>query len=79
MTSQEMSARVRAGIAARQARGLRHGRPPSMDPAQIPAALAMYEAGEVPVARIADAFGVTRPALYAAFKRADPEWVPGRR
>lgn len=74
-----LSKRVRAGIAARVEAG-EHGRRSPLSDAQIVAARAEYDGRpDEPVRVIAARYGVSRPALYAAFLRMDPGFTPGRR
>jgi DNA invertase Pin-like site-specific DNA recombinase len=56
--------RTHDGLAAARARGRTGGRKPKMTPTRIAQARAMYDAGELTVQEIAEAFGVTRPTIY---------------
>lgn len=60
-------------------RGRKAGPKLKLSPSQEDAALAMYEGEEnIPVYRIALAFGITKPTLYTAMQRAR-ERRPGSR
>ncbi|PZS34864.1 MAG: hypothetical protein DLM58_05010 [Pseudonocardiales bacterium] len=55
--------RTHDGLAAARARSRKGGHKPKMTPTWITQARAMYDARELTVQQIADAFGVTRPTI----------------
>ncbi len=74
-----MSERTRDGLTAARARGRTGGQKPKLGPRQIKLARQMYnEMGEDgkhqhTVAQIATEFGVSRPTIYRALQKPDPD------
>lgn len=64
--------RTLAGLAAARARGRVGGRPPTLDPKQRKAALAMMRDREMSVSEIAGHFGVSRSTLYSLQAASKP-------
>lgn len=60
--------RTRAGLEAARSRGRRGGRPKRMDAKKIAVARAMRAGGDVPIAEICRALGVSRATFYRYIK-----------
>lgn len=58
------------GLEAARSRGRNGGRKPTLTPAAVRQAQAMYDSGEHTVEQIAKAFKTTRPTIYRALDRA---------
>lgn len=61
--------RTMAGLAAARKRGVRGGRPHSLDGARKAAAARLWASPEIPIEEIAAQLGVSRRTLYRAFGR----------
>ena len=57
--------RTQAGLAAARARGRQGGRPKALDSDKRQVAVELYRAKKLPVKKICDMMGISKPTLYA--------------
>lgn len=57
--------RTQAGLAAARARGRQGGRPKALDADKRQVAVELYRAKKLPVKKICEMMGISKPTLYA--------------